>query len=120
MVCMEQLQIVAQQSGESPDLCTKKEFLTMELYLLKFFEWSVSHPTTVHFAEYFLSVEDTEVEEEDPCRSTSFGPLSKNEQDRSEMRSQVDRLTSCFLEASLRGTLDLCAVHTYKCQVVYM
>lgn len=103
MVCMEQLQIVAQESGESPDLCTKKEFLTMELYLLKFFEWSVSHPTTIHFAEYFLSVDDMEMEEEDSC-STSFESLSESEKDRSEMRSQVDRLTSCFLEASLRGT----------------
>ena len=100
MVCMEQLQSMAQQCGENPDHYTKQEFLTMELYLLKFFEWSVSHPTTVNFAEYFLSIEDVEVEEEDPTR---FNPSDLPTGSQQDCRAQVDRLTSCFLEASLRG-----------------
>ena len=97
MVCMEQLQVVAHQCEENPDHYTKQEFLKMELYLLKFFDWSISHPTAVHFAEYFLSVEDVEMEEDSTPTSTS------SQSDRCEVRAQVDRLTSCFLEASLRG-----------------
>ena len=109
MVCMEQLQVMAQQYGENPENYTKQEFLTMELYLLKFFEWSVSHPTAVHFAEYFLSVEDMEIEEEDPVTShfTPSATLPCSKLDGSEMRAQVDRLTSCFLEASLRGDVTI-------------
>lgn len=103
MVCMEQLQSMAQQYGENPDHYTKQEFLTMELYLLKFFEWSVSHPTAVSFAEYFLSIEDVEIEEEDPCRYTPSDLPAASQHRGSETRTQVDRLTSCFLEASLRG-----------------
>ena len=103
MVCMEQLKMMAQQCGENPDHYTKQEFLKMELYLLKFFEWSVSHPTAVHFAEYFLSVEDVEVEGEDPTNLTASGSPSCQQLDRGDVRAQMDRLTSCFLEASLRG-----------------
>ena len=99
MVCMEQLQAMAHQCGENPDHYTKQEFLKMELYLLKFFEWSVSHPTAVHFAEYFLSVEDVEMEEDAPANLTA----ASCQAERVEARAQVDRLTSCFLEASLRG-----------------
>jgi hypothetical protein len=114
MVCMEQLQVMAQQYGENPENYTKQEFLTMELYLLKFFEWSVSHPTAVHFAEYFLSVEDMEIEEEDPVTShfTPSATLPCSKLDGSEMRAQVDRLTSCFLEASLRDTSFLQYPHS--------
>ena len=106
MVCMEQLQIMA-QCGENPDIYTKKEFLTMELYLLRFFEWSISHPTAINFVEYFLSVENVEEEEEEEesCCSTPPESLPGSEQNRSERRAQVDRLTSCFLEASLRGII---------------
>ena len=99
-MCMEQLQIMA-QCGEHPDIYTKDEFLMMELYLLKFFEWSVSHPTAVHFAEYFLSREDEEMEED---LSGFGGSLPLAIQDKKERRAQLERLTSCFLEASLRGT----------------
>ena len=98
MVCIEQLQAIAQQCGENPDHYTKQEFLKMELYLLKFFDWSVSHPTAVHFAEYFLSVEDVETDDESPT------PSESSQGDGGEVRAKVDRLTSCFLEASLRGT----------------
>ena len=114
MVCMEQLQTMAQQCGENPENYTKQEFLMMELYLLKFFEWSVSHPTAVHFAEYFLSIEDMEIEEEDPVTShiSPSATLSSSKQDGGEMRAQVDRLTSCFLEASLRGELYTYCMHT--------
>ena len=102
MVCMEQLQVVAHQCEENPDHYTKQEFLKMELYLLKFFDWSVSHPTAVHFAEYFLSVEDVEMEEDDSTPTST-----SSQSDRGEVRAQVDRLTSCFLEASLRGIILL-------------
>lgn len=104
MVCMEQLQTIAQQCGENPDHYTKQEFLKMELYLLKFFEWSISHPTAVHFAEYFLSVEDVEADEETLICST-LTDSTTSQQDSGDVRAQVDRLTSCFLEASLRGKL---------------
>ena len=109
MVSMEQLQIMA-QCGENPDIYTKKEFLTMELYLLRFFEWSISHPTAVNFVEYFLSVknveeEEEEEEEEESCCSKPPDSLPGSEQNRIERRAQVDRLTSCFLEASLRGII---------------
>ena len=53
MVCMEQMQIMV-QCGENPDIYTKKEFVMMELYLLRFFEWSISHPTAVNYGKYFL------------------------------------------------------------------
>ena len=103
-VCMEQLQILAQCS-ELPDVYSKDEFLMMELYLLKFFDWSVSYPTASYFLEYFLSDEDEEEEEEggeeglDGLTHTQ-PPLL---QDREERRVQLERLTGCFLEASLRG-----------------
>ena len=118
MVCMEQLQIMAQQCGENPEYYAKKEFLMMELYLLKFFEWSVSHPTSIYFAEYFLSVEDMEVEEENPCRCTSSASPFGSEQDGEAMRTQVDRLTSCFLEATLRGMVLKCPCSRFH--VMYM
>ena len=111
MVCMEQLQIMAQQCGENPEHYTKQEFLMMELYLLKFFEWSVSHPTAVHFAEYFLSAEDVEIEEEEPSRYSPSGSPSVSQQDEGEMKAQVDRMTSCFLEASLRGKKLILYIH---------
>ena len=113
MVCMEQLQTMAHQCGEDPDHYTKQEFLKMELYLLKFFDWSVSYPTAVHFAEYFLSTEDTEMTEEETCNPVISGsPLSQLE--RGEIRTQMDRLTSCFLEASLRGKCPLMGTYIDK------
>ena len=99
MICMEQLQTMAHQCGENPEHYTKQEFLKMELYLLKFFDWSVSYPTAVHFAEYYLSTEDTEISEDEIINPA----ISGSQQDRVKMRAQMDRLTSCFLEASLRG-----------------
>ena len=103
MLCMEQLQTMAHQCGEDPDHYTKQEFLKMELYLLKFFDWSVSYPTAVHFAEYFLSTEGTEMTEEETCNPVVISGSPLSQQERSEMKAQMDRLTSCFLEASLRG-----------------
>ncbi|CAI8041286.1 Cyclin-J [Geodia barretti] len=79
----------------------------MELYLLKFFDWSVSYPTAVHFAEYFLSTEGTEMTEEETCNPVVISGSPLSQQERSEMKAQMDRLTSCFLEASLRETLFL-------------
>ena len=104
-VCMEQLQILAQCS-ELPDIYSKDEFLMMELYLLKFFDWSVSYPTASYFLEYFLS-NDEEEEEEGGEEEYLVGLTHPHPppllQDREERRVQLERLTGCFLEASLRG-----------------
>ena len=97
MVSMEQLQVVA-QGGEHPDLYTKDEFIKMELYLLQFFNWSVFHPTAATFADYFLSHD--EEDEEEAGLSDSLLPTLQEQRER---RAQMERLTSCFLDALLRG-----------------
>lgn len=100
VVTMHQMQLIAQQCGENPDNYNKQEFLKMELYLLKFFSWTVSYPTAIGFAEYFLSLEDIDVEEDDST-------ISFIQQQSDEAKVQMDRLTSCFLEASLRGVITV-------------
>lgn len=110
---MEQLQMVAHQCGENPDHYTKQEFLKMELYLLKFFDWSVSYPTAIHFAEYYLSTEDVEMEEEEICNPMTLHSSS-------DEQAQLDRLTSCFLEASLRGMLWVPSIEWTNCAHVLL
>ncbi len=62
----------------------------MELYLLQFFNWSVSFPSSAHFADYYLQ----------------YGSLLDDEEVSTNITQLKDDMESCtthFLEAALRS-----------------
>ena len=84
---------VAQLSPGTPDYYTVEEFWKMELYLLRFFNWSVSFPASVHFTDYYLQY-GTLLDEED-MMWTKF--------DAAQLKKDMKAYTADFLEAALRS-----------------
>ena len=75
-----------------PDYYTREEFQAMEIYLLKVFKWSVSHPTAAHFIDYYLH------------QSLREDPSSYSSQwDRQVLELQMKQCCTFFLESALRG-----------------
>ena len=105
---IEMMQQLAQFGSSQPDYYSREEFQKMELYLLRFFGWSVSYPTSAHFADYYLlhgsKLGNEESNSSDKQRS-SF--------DTAGIREDMEVYNTHFLEASLRGEALLSSVcHT--------
>ncbi len=81
---------VAQLCPGTPDCYTKEEFHKMELYLLRFFNWSVSFPSSAHFADYYLQYGSLLDDEEEPTNTA-------------QLKDDMEIYTMDFLEAALRG-----------------
>ncbi len=62
----------------------------MELYLFRFFNWSVSIPSSAHFADYYLQYGSLLGDEEDLTNTT-------------QLKDDMETYTMDFLEAALRG-----------------
>lgn len=73
----------------------REEFQTLEIYMLKYFKWSVSHPTTAHLIDYYLVTSMKDVQTD----------LAQWETD--IIRSQMQDFTTFFMESSLRGMLAI-------------
>ena len=108
---MEQLQRLAQlhnsDQGGSPDdtvanslaaSYTREELGKMELYMLKFFNWSVSYSTAVHFSDFFLAHGlnlDISIEGCGVDLGEAKDPILQ--------RVQMEQYNTFFMEAALRG-----------------
>ena len=88
-------------TGENPDIYTKKEFLMMELYLLM--QNGAYRTQLLSTSPSTFRVWTMWRKRKRRSRVAPHRPIPSSEQSRSERRAQVDRLTSCFLDASLRG-----------------
>ena len=77
----------------------RDEFQTLEIYMLKYFKWSVSHPTVAHFIDYYLltSMKDMQTD------------LAQWEID--IIRSQMQDFAVFYMESSLRGMHDGLGMH---------
>ena len=42
--------------GQVNNMFTLEDFKAMEQYLLDFYEWKISHPTPIHFIDFYLHV----------------------------------------------------------------
>ena len=42
------------KAGQLDKRFTLNDFEEMEIYLLKFYEWKISHPTAIHFIDFYL------------------------------------------------------------------
>ena len=42
--------------GQVENTFTLEDFMAMEEYLLDFYEWKISHPTPIHFIDFYLHV----------------------------------------------------------------
>lgn len=85
------------------DFYKREEFHAMELYILKFFNWNISHPTTVHFIDYYIYI------------SMQDMPSSMTIWERSVLQNQLHDLCTHFLETALKGTVYICVVkHSQK------
>ena len=71
-----------------------RQYLTMELRLLQFFQWNVALPTAAHFLEYFLVAALT--------ASDCFDGRSLGHQ-ATEARSTLSKYVVYFLEISLQS-----------------
>lgn len=77
-----------------PDYYTREEFQAMEIYLLRVFKWTVSHPTAAHFTDYYL------------YHSLNEEPYStSNGWDSQVLNLQMKQYCGFFLENTLRGML---------------
>ena len=90
---IETMQHWAQCGPGHADCYSRKEFHKMELYLLRFFNWSVSVPSSVHFADYYL-LHGSEMD--DGGSNPLTNPIARIK--------QLEEYNNCFLEHSLRGT----------------
>ena len=106
---IEQMQHLARLGN--PEHYTVDEFQKMELYLLRFFNWSVSHPTPAHYADYFLT-HGNALDSENPSTSpaATMDPVTR--------RIQMEKYNTYFIEAALRG--ELATLHTVNpCSMIY-
>lgn len=111
--------------GHLPDYYTREEFQKMELYLLKFFNWSVSHPTSAHFTDYFMTVADSADDDIVCCcerESTKGGcdtALDHNQGSAGpvERRIHLENYNTYFLEATLRGKFNCTVFPVRVCTV---
>ena len=46
--------ISVMEAGRLDRSFTLDDFKTMERYLLEFYEWKISHPTPIHFIDFYL------------------------------------------------------------------
>lgn len=79
----------------TPDYYTREEFQTMEIYLLRVLKWSVSHPTSAHFADFYLHLSINEI-----YPSQSFS----DHWDKKLLELHMKQTCDFFIESSLRGT----------------
>ena len=92
-----------------PDYYTREEFQAMEIYLLKVFKWSVSHPTAAHFTDYYLH----QSLKEEPSSSSSSSSW-----DRQVLELQMKQCCGFFLESALRGEQrDMENKHPQGCSI---
>ncbi len=87
---------LAQLGPSTPDYYTREEFQKMELYLLRFFNWSVSFPASVHFSNYYLRYGCLLDDEEDAT-------VKGRRVDTAQLKEDMETYTTHFLEAALRG-----------------
>ena len=96
---IEQMQHLAQLGN--PEHHTMDEFHKMELYLLRFFNWSVSHPTPAHYADYFLT-HGGDLDATSPATTMQEGLM-----DSVTRKIQMEKYNTYFIEAALRGELAI-------------
>ena len=89
---IDMLQYVAQLQ-DSTNSYSRHEFQALELYILKYFKWNISHPGTVHFINYYV-----QISMEDACQDLS-------QWERNMLESQVLEFSNYFMESALRGEL---------------
>lgn len=104
---IEQMQHLAQLGN--PEHHTVDEFQKMELYLLRFFNWSVSHPTPAHYTDYFLTHGDA-LDGENPSTSPAT-TMQEGLMDPVTRKIQMEKYNTYFIEAALRGELAIYIAH---------
>ena len=77
------------------DFYKREEFHAMELYILKFFNWSISHPTAAHFIDYYIHISMQDI------------PSLVPNWERNALQNQLHDLCTHFLETALKG------IHTH-------
>ena len=75
------------------DFYKREEFHAIELYILKFFNWNISHPTAAHFIDYYIHISMQDL------------PSLLPNWERSALQNQLHDLCTHFLEAALKGIL---------------
>ena len=86
-----------------PDHYTREEFHKMELYMLRFFDWGVSHPTPAHYADYYLTHGDGLDEGSLPTSPAATMP--EGLRDPMTRKLYMDMCNTFFIEAALKGKL---------------
>lgn len=86
---IDMLQYVVQLQ-DSTNSYSRNEFQALELYILKYFKWNISHPGTVHFINYYV-----QISMEDACQDLS-------QWERNMLESQVLEFSNYFMESALR------------------
>ena len=88
-----------------PDYYTREEFKAMEIYLLRVFKWSVSHPTAAHFTDYYLH----QSIKEDLCSAMDDWECQT-------LKLQMKQYCAFFVENTLRGKIwylsPCCQLHS--------
>lgn len=72
---------------------SRQEFHTLELYILKYFKWCLSHPSVAHFIDYYLYV--SLKEDEVPPGLSKWEAIM--------LENQMKEFTAYFMEVTLRG-----------------
>lgn len=98
---VEQMQYFARLGD--PDHYTREEFQKMELYMLRFFDWDVSHPTPAHYADYYLTCGDG-LDEGSPSTSPAAA-MPEGLSDPVARKVYMEMCNTYFIEAALKGKL---------------
>lgn len=98
---VEQMQYFARLGD--PDHYTREEFQKMELYMLRFFDWDVSHPTPAHYADYYLTRGDG-LDEGSPSTSPAAA-MPEGLSDPVARKVYMEMCNTYFIEAALKGKL---------------
>ena len=85
-----------------PDHYTREEFQKMELYMLRFFDWDVSHPTPAHYADYYLTRGDG-LDEGSPSTSPAAA-MPEGLSDPVARKVYMEMCNTYFIEAALKGS----------------
>lgn len=70
---------------------SRQEFHTLELYILKYFKWCMSHPSVAHFMDYYLYI------------SLRDELSTLTEWETCVLENHMQEFSTYFMEATLRG-----------------
>ena len=88
-------------STSNMETYSRQEFHTLELYTLKYFKWSVFHPSAAHFVDYYLHL------------SMKDASINLSQREQKLLNNQLQEFSTYFMETTLRGTTGNTHLYTY-------